>query len=417
MTASPVGSRYRSTATLMALHCVQADEIQRFVAELAKEEAEEMYRAPREVSRPGGLANHDSNAAAVLEQGSVNVKVAEIHGCGRGLVAGAGGVRAGEVILREKAAAMVLNKSKRMTHCSVCLQGLDSLSVCAVVSGKSPLPLFCSLTCKREYLSSRCVEVAMPWANVLPDNALLAVRLAIAWTEPSLLSNTSTSQEHLHYEAHLDPLSASQRVETAVLAVVAAACWQASARSGEAGIKDLVSKASLVLRAMLVIETNSFAVCGAVRWGQAEAWRVGRGVYVTASMLNHSCRPNVCVSFDNRGILVARALRDLKEGEEATHCYGPQQGSAPLSQRRQELESCYHFSCACEACCEEESMEGGCRMLAVACPLDECRGRGGWICGLEDSCTYNHRHGRAACQQCGHLVDTAVLSKAANAVR
>jgi hypothetical protein len=403
----------------MALHWMQADEIHRFVAELAREEAEETCRAPREVSRPCGVANHDGDASAILEQGSINVQVAEIDGCGRGLVAGAGGVRAGEVILREKAAATVLHKSRRMTHCSVCFQGIDSLSVCAVVSGKSPLPLFCSLTCKREYLSSRCVEVAMPWANVLPDNALLAVRLAIAWTKPSLSSNTSTGQEqYLHYEAHLAPLSASQRVETAVLAGIAAACWQASARSGEGCIKDLVSKASLVLRAMLVIETNSFAVCGTVRWGQAEQWRVGRGVYAIASMLNHSCRPNVCVSFDNRGVLVARAIRDLKEGEEATHCYGPQQGSAPLSQRRQELESCYHFSCTCQACCEEENiMEGGCRMLAFACPLDECRGRGGWICGLEDSCTYAHRHGRAACQQCGHIVDTAVLSKAANAVR
>jgi hypothetical protein len=50
-----------------------------------------------------------------------------------------------------------------------------------------------------------------------------------------------------------------------------------------------------VWRALLIIDTNSFAISDDFRMGDAESWRLGRAVYPVASLINHSCRYLCCM--------------------------------------------------------------------------------------------------------------------------
>jgi hypothetical protein len=96
---------------------------------------------------------------------------------------------------------------------------------------------------------------------------------------------------------------------------------------------DLEQRVAAIWRALLVIDTNSFAITDEVRVGDAESWRLARAVYPVASLFNHSCRPSMYITFEGTA-LVARATRHAGRGEEATHCYGPQEGSLMCRERR-----------------------------------------------------------------------------------
>lgn len=77
---------------------------------------------------------------------------------------------------------------------------------------------------------------------------------------------------------------------------------------------------------------------------------------------NHSCNPNSAVThifsvktdFYSR-LLTVTAIRPIKEGEEITFSYlDPLLASTlDLNLRREELMSCYGFTCNCEKCIEE----------------------------------------------------------------
>ncbi|XP_072021683.1 SET and MYND domain-containing protein 4-like [Amphiura filiformis] len=80
-----------------------------------------------------------------------------------------------------------------------------------------------------------------------------------------------------------------------------------------------------------------------------EQVRLATAVYPTASLMNHSCVPNVIASFHGRQ-LVVRAIRTIKAGEEILHCYGPYAKHMDTTARRQALQEQYFFTCNCTAC-------------------------------------------------------------------
>ncbi|XP_072014790.1 SET and MYND domain-containing protein 4-like [Amphiura filiformis] len=80
-----------------------------------------------------------------------------------------------------------------------------------------------------------------------------------------------------------------------------------------------------------------------------EQVRLATAVYPTASLMNHSCVPNVIASFHGRQ-LVVRAVRPIKAGEEILHCYGPHAKHMDTTARRQALKEQYFFTCNCTAC-------------------------------------------------------------------
>ena len=71
---------------------------------------------------------------------------------------------------------------------------------------------------------------------------------------------------------------------------------------------------------------------------------MGTVVDVVGAIMNHSCDPNVLISFDGSE-LVVRTLRAVEAGEELAHCYTDVQSDVLLRQKL--LQSEYFFTCTC----------------------------------------------------------------------
>eukprot|EP01012_Entosiphon_sulcatum_P021336 TRINITY_DN2613_c0_g1_i1.p1 TRINITY_DN2613_c0_g1~~TRINITY_DN2613_c0_g1_i1.p1 ORF type:complete len:424 (+),score=72.15 TRINITY_DN2613_c0_g1_i1:91-1362(+) len=79
----------------------------------------------------------------------------------------------------------------------------------------------------------------------------------------------------------------------------------------------------------------------------------GQGIYAIGACMNHSCEPNVCVSYnsDNDETLYVTALRDIEADEELFISYIDEDGE--YSHRQTQLFNHYRFHCACPKCIKE----------------------------------------------------------------
>ena len=92
--------------------------------------------------------------------------------------------------------------------------------------------------------------------------------------------------------------------------------------------------------------------------GGVHPHRTGSAAYLLASMLNHSCEPNLDVTFPaNDAVLALVAARDIAPAEQLTISYVD--GAQGLAARRSALEFGYGFRCRCQRCREEEAEAEG----------------------------------------------------------
>lgn len=77
--------------------------------------------------------------------------------------------------------------------------------------------------------------------------------------------------------------------------------------------------------------------------------RIATAIYPSASMMNHSCDPNIINSFFNE-LLVVKACRNISKGEEVFNCYGPHFQRMGTAERQAALQAQYFFHCQCSAC-------------------------------------------------------------------
>ncbi len=93
------------------------------------------------------------------------------------------------------------------------------------------------------------------------------------------------------------------------------------------------------------------AAAAAIAAGGHEA-ASGTAIYITASLLNHSCDPNLNVGFPyNDGTVVLTAARDVEPGEQLTISYIDR--DLPVPARQEQLLFSYGFKCGCDRCKEE----------------------------------------------------------------
>ncbi|CAN8022595.1 unnamed protein product [Ixodes persulcatus] len=118
-----------------------------------------------------------------------------------------------------------------------------------------------------------------------------------------------------------------------------------------------------------------------------EQVRIATAIYPSASLMNHSCDPNIFSSFRCGSTLVVRAIRRIQEGEEVLNCYGPHHRRMSFAERQQLLQEQYFFVCSCTACSSGEDAEQ--RLQALKCEYCE-----GPLKQPDDS-------GKATCLDCG----------------
>ncbi|GAB4822648.1 hypothetical protein N2152v2_009694 [Parachlorella kessleri] len=199
--------------------------------------------------------------------------------------------------------------------------------------------------------------------------AVLALRLARRLAEEP---TDPKSQLVAALEDHFADLAPEEAVRLGALALLTHATWQqALALAGDDSWKSCSSAAGEaearsaqqtpeasgraargvstedVLRALCQVRVNGIAVVPPARAGAGD--RLGVGIYPTASMMNHSCRPNVSLRFEGTTAVV-RTLEAIAPGAPLLHCYGPQEGEMTWQQRQLALQKQYCFACTCTAC-------------------------------------------------------------------
>ncbi|OXU21510.1 hypothetical protein TSAR_009791 [Trichomalopsis sarcophagae] len=82
--------------------------------------------------------------------------------------------------------------------------------------------------------------------------------------------------------------------------------------------------------------------------------RIATAIYPSASMMNHSCDPNIINSFKDQ-YLIVKATKDIAAKEEVFNCYGPHYRRMRKKDRQIALQNQYCFTCECEACTQLKS--------------------------------------------------------------
>ena len=123
-------------------------------------------------------------------------------------------------------------------------------------------------------------------------------------------------------------------------------------KSAEAGEGD----GELMAKLIRIVEFNSIQL-------YEEGETPSKNLYLNASLLNHSCKPNL-VWYPEQGHIVVRVLAQVSKGSELTVCYFPTPiagytrgfGCPTLAQRRLLLQA-FHFLCHCSLCLARDPEE------------------------------------------------------------
>eukprot|EP00850_Spirogloea_muscicola_P015859 SM000125S26064 [mRNA] locus=s125:118617:123546:+ [translate_table: standard] len=355
-------------------------------------------------------------------------KVAWSEARGRDLIA-ARDLQPGDVLLEEDPYAAVLQKSKRFSRCYACATSLPPAA--GIPCAGCALPLFCSDACELLAGSLHWQSATVPedgllqdapgrslacapgwhvpecggasWAAVVPVEVVLAARLfwrgqlphAVAG-EPIAMKPTADEQglpgsivEQVQgLRHHLAALPAAEKVRMFILGTVLSHCLAASSRTSEPRSDATSTRAAELAVLLAVLRDNAMAVkqtlappddCGTgarlADWHVEEVCEVNiaQALYPTASLLNHSCAPNVAVSFTGLRLTV-RAVEFVGSGSRLELCYGPQKGEMMRQQRRAWLKERYFFCCHCSACSDESTSGMDLALHGFRCCTPACNG-------------------------------------------
>ncbi|KAM7088375.1 SET and MYND domain-containing protein 4 isoform 3-T3 [Ciconia maguari] len=121
---------------------------------------------------------------------------------------------------------------------------------------------------------------------------------------------------------------------------------------------ELKIMAEAMLRHVLQLQCNAQAITVMQESGSGDGAvvnkkpvRLATAFFPVLSLLNHSCCPNISVSFSGTAATV-RASQPIPSGHEIFHCYGPHRCRMRVAERQQLL-SQYFFECRCQACLDE----------------------------------------------------------------
>ncbi|XP_041776485.1 histone-lysine N-methyltransferase SMYD3 isoform X1 [Anopheles merus] len=267
--------------------------------------------------------------------------------------------RRGDVILQEKPFACVLDPRYRDSRCDRCFKETKVMkcSNCLYVR-------YCGRSCQKEAWSDHKEECeklkALPPGLVVPSAALMIARIVRRLLKGGdTHKGYYTSKQYRKFcdlMPHEENIRAdSKRMEHfATLYVVLQRLLDEASRPTKAELLRIYGKMCI----------NTFNIL------DAEMSTIGTGMYIGASIIDHSCRPNVVVSFDGETLRM-RLLEDYPEQEldfgKLFISYIDLIDTAEV--RREQLAERYYFHCACERCRDEQEQK---RMNAAACPNTTC---------------------------------------------
>ncbi|XP_033727938.1 histone-lysine N-methyltransferase SMYD3-like isoform X2 [Pecten maximus] len=266
--------------------------------------------------------------------------------------------RTGDILLESEPFVHVLSHKETGKRCDSCFTSGDDLKRCTVCK----VVRYCNSACQKVDWTShkgecRCLK------RVFPDVPLDSVRLMLklilkqkAGDNGKFVRNDIGWRNFSNFQSHSDKImSDQQRMEQ--LSKIAFTLEKLLGDSKLPPADEL-----LEIFGKMVI--NSFTVC------DGELQPVGVAIYLSPSLLDHSCEPNAVATFQGTKLTV-RATQDIPDPSPTNIYISYVDQLDTIAERRRQLWEQYYFSCQC-ARCKDNSLDG--EMLSVRCQRDSCQG-------------------------------------------
>jgi len=269
------------------------------------------------------------------------IKISNIEGKGRGLLANKN-FKPGDVVIKEEPLAYVVMNAHAQTTCHYCLkissfQGNETITLNKCTGCN--FARYCDRECQKkawkdhkgECKAIRCVSPGQPSDKTRIVGRILWKRLRKE-AEETLVKIESLCN-HLEERSKEDLKSLDDHVYD----------------FGDFfGYDDLPEDEDLH-KIFSVIDCNAIGIND-----NRGLQSIGVGIYPICSLLNHQCDPN-CVAINNGKVLEVRAIKPLNVGDEMSICYVNY--LLPKLERKEKLQSQYYFDCQCEMCCKDNNSD------------------------------------------------------------
>ncbi|KAI8369227.1 uncharacterized protein BYT42DRAFT_503550 [Radiomyces spectabilis] len=268
-------------------------------------------------------------------------------------------IPSGTVLLQERPYVSVLDKLYRTHHCAACFRSVSPTEPIRCCRASCAWHLFyCSSTCQIRHWNHGHRWLC-PFPELLEDcdnSVLLAFQAFVAeaskkgrYSEiaiPGLIANLD------HH-----PASEIQDYREKARRIVRLFCIPENAVEGLIMLQAQIRCNSFAIQqhhASVDHTTNSPTISQDMK-------KLGKGVYLTASQLNHSCEPNAVALFgmssadtpDDPCVIQIQTTADIHDHQPICISYGPLAANMPAKERQQLLQRNYFFDCNCSACSQK----------------------------------------------------------------
>ncbi|XP_060555621.1 histone-lysine N-methyltransferase SMYD3-like [Ruditapes philippinarum] len=296
-------------------------------------------------------------------------------------------MKIGNAVLEEEPYCHVLLQEHRSTLCDRCFTSGDSLKKC---TGCGEV-WYCDKACqKRDWavhkLECKCLKQVSP--KIPMDSVRLMLRLIITKSK-DLPMNSPWSRKFDDLMTHSEEIRADKtRTEQFGKMVFT--------------LTEYAGKAVSLPSAAELYDTFCRMVINSFTISDGELKDLGTGIYLSGSMLDHSCKPNAVATFHGC-TLVVRATEDIPDPSPNKVFISYVEQLSPVTERQKALKEQYYFDCKCERCVDDEYNE---TMTSFCCPVQNCDGL---VC-LTEGNTFK------PCRKCGTKDFSPELKKGALAV-
>ncbi|XP_038667447.1 N-lysine methyltransferase SMYD2-A [Scyliorhinus canicula] len=253
------------------------------------------------------------------------------EGKGRGLQARKGfGV--GELVFTCPAYTHVLTVNERGNHCEFCFARKEGLAKC----GRCKLAFYCNVTCQKADWPMHKLECSSMSKFGQNWNPSETVRLVARILVKQKMHPEKTPSEELltvsEFESHLDKLDNEKRelIESDIAAL----------HHFYSKHFDFPDRADLI-ELFAKVNCNGFTI------EDEELSHLGSAIFPSVALMNHSCCPNVIVTYKGTTAEV-RAVKEIGPGEEIFTSYIDL--LYPTEDRQDRLRDSYFFTCDCREC-------------------------------------------------------------------
>ncbi|XP_039311446.1 histone-lysine N-methyltransferase SMYD3 isoform X2 [Solenopsis invicta] len=265
-----------------------------------------------------------------------------------------GVVKKGSTIFTSRPFIFTLSSKYRTTRCDNCLKSgkLLKCSGCQYV-------YYCDRNCQKESWpmhKAECARLKKISPKVLPDAARLMARIIIKLNQGGADEVGYYTEKKFRKFKDLMSHYSDIKADTKRMEHFTTLCGVLFQFLDESLMPNIAELMGIFGRMC----TNSFNIL------DVNMNTIGVGIYLGASVMDHSCKPNAVAVFEGTTIII-RTLKDLPclDWSQIRISYIDLLNSN--KDRREELYNSYYFWCDCERCKKEEPMAD-----AAACPNSSC---------------------------------------------